>query len=125
MTLIAIAIGGAIGAVTRHLLNHAVHRRYGVDPFPIGIFAVNVLGCLAIGMIAGLLASDRVQMSATLRNFLIVGVLGGFTTFSSFGLDTLTLARSGHAAAALWNVIGQVGLGLGAVWAGFAVAHHL
>jgi len=125
MTLIAIAIGGAIGAVARHLLNHLVHRRYGVDPFPIGIFAVNVLGCLAIGVIAGLLASDRVQMSAAVRNFLIVGVLGGFTTFSSFGLDTLTLARGGHAAAAFWNVIGQVGLGLAAVWAGFSAAHRL
>jgi fluoride exporter len=124
MTLVAIAAGGALGALARHLLNHAVHRRYGIDPFPIGIFVVNVAGSLAIGVLAGLIASDRVQLSSEWRNFLIVGVLGGFTTFSSFGLDTLTLARSGHVAAATWNVAGQVGLGLAAVWAGFLLAHR-
>jgi fluoride exporter len=125
MTFAAIAAGGAIGAVVRHLVNHAVHRRYGVDPFPIGIFVVNVAGCLTIGILAGLVASDRLQLSATWRNFLFVGVLGGFTTFSSFGLDTLTLARSGHGAAAAWNVVGQVGLGLAAVWAGFLAAQRV
>jgi fluoride exporter len=125
MTIAAIALGGALGAVTRHLVNHAIHHRYGADPFPLGIFIVNVAGCLAIGVIAGLIASDRIQLSMTVRNFIIVGLLGGFTTFSSFGLDTLTLARSGHTAAAFWNVAGQVGLGLAAVWVGFLVTHRL
>ena len=54
-----------------------------------------------------------------MRTFLFVGVLGGFTTFSSFGLDTFTLAHGGNHAAAFWNVAGQIGLGLGAVWLGF------
>jgi CrcB protein len=125
MLLLAIAGGGALGAVARHLVNHAVHHRYGADPFPIGIFIVNLTGCLAIGVLAGLIASDRIQISPLLRSFLFVGVLGGFTTFSSFGLDTLTLARAGHVGAAVLNVFGQVCVGLGAVWAGFVLTHRV
>jgi fluoride exporter len=118
MTWMAVAIGGALGSAARHgvnvLMGRLVHR-----PVPYATAAVNLLGCLAIGTLAGLLASNRLQMSQTLRAFVFVGVLGGFTTFSSFGLDTFTLGREGSASLAFWNVAAQVGLGLLAVAAGF------
>ena len=121
MILLAIAVGGGTGALLRHLANQLVQARFGAA-FPLGIFLVNVIGCLAIGVVAGLIASARVHMGEAGRAFVVVGVLGGFTTFSSFGLDTFTLARGGQLGAALFNAVGQLVLGLGAVWAGYAVA---
>jgi CrcB protein len=91
--------------------------------FPTGIFLINVVGSVVIGAIAGVLASGRVHWSIEARTFVVVGILGGFTTFSSFSLDTLALARDGHVGLALWNVAGQVGLSLLGVWAGFRVGH--
>lgn len=83
---------------------------------------VNLAGCATIGVLAGTLASGRLAMSQETRSFVFVGILGGFTTFSSFGLDTFTLARSGRLAAAGWNVAAQIILGLGAVATGYLVA---
>jgi fluoride exporter len=120
MTWIAVAVGGALGAMARHGLNAAVPVR--PDGFPLGIFLVNVAGCLAIGAFTGLLASDRIHATEVSRTFIVAGVLGGFTTFSTFGIDTFTLARGGHAGLALLNAIGQVVVGLVAVWVGFAAA---
>ena len=120
MIWFAIALGGALGAAARHGLNVAVHARYAVL-FPLGIFVVNAAGCLAIGLLAGLLSSSRIHMSEVARAFVFVGVLGGFTTFSSFALDTLTLVRGGHVAAAMGNAIGQLVVGLVAVWVGYAL----
>ena len=125
MTWIAIATGGALGSVARHgvnvLMSRVVHR-----PVPYATAAVNLvgcvaIGCVAIGMLAGLLASNRLHMTAQVRAFVFVGVLGGFTTFSSFGLDTFALGREGSYAVAFWNVAAQVGLGLLGVAAGFRV----
>jgi CrcB protein len=118
---LAIAAGGGTGALLRHFANQLIQARFGAD-FPLGIFLVNVAGCLAIGIIAGLVASTRIQIGEVGRAFILVGVLGGFTTFSSFGLDTFTLARGGHVGAAAFNAIGQLGFGLAAVWAGYALA---
>jgi CrcB protein len=122
VTWILIAVGGGLGAMARHLLNSGIHRLAIGSTFPTGIFLVNVIGSAAIGILAGLLASDRVMLSHDARTFLIVGVLGGFTTFSSFSLDTLTLIRSGHMGLATWNVAGQVGLSLAATAIGFRLA---
>ena len=105
----------------RHCVNVAVQPRFLASGFPAGIFVVNMAGCLAIGLLAGLLAAARLEAGEHLRAFLFVGVLGGFTTFSSFGLDTFVLARGGHAVLAAANAVGQTGLGVLAVWAGFAV----
>ena len=80
---------------------------------------MNVTGCVVIGALAGRIAGGRLHLSPPMRTFVFVGVLGGFTTFSSFGLDTFTLGHGGDHAAAVWNVVGQVGLGLGGVWLGF------
>ena len=119
MIWIAIAAGGALGAVARHAVNHFFHQRALTSTFPTGIFVVNVAGSFAIGLLAGLLAGNRIHLSHQVRSFLIVGCLGGFTTFSSFSLDTLALVRDGHPGQAFWNVAGQVGLSLFGVWAGF------
>jgi CrcB protein len=120
--LLAIAAGGGTGALLRHFANQAVQGRFGAN-FPLGIFLVNVVGCLAIGIVAGLIASGRLHIGDVGRTFIVVGVLGGFTTFSSFGLDTFTLARAGHLGAAAFNAVGQLAFGLASVWAGYALAH--
>lgn len=104
--------------MARHGVNHLLQGRFLA--FPAGIFLINVVGCLAIGLFAGFLASTRVQMGELGRTFVVVGLLGGFTTFSSYGLDTLTLARAGHTSLALANALGQVVVGLVAVWLGFS-----
>jgi len=118
---IAVASGSAFGAVLRHAFNGYIHQRNLASTFPLGIFAINVLGSLLIGVVTGAIASERLHLSYEMRTFVIVGVLGGFTTFSSFSFDTLTLLREGHQAQAIGNVVGQVGLSLIAVWAGFRV----
>jgi CrcB protein len=122
MIWLAIGAGGALGAMARHAVNHYVHQRALASTFPTGIFLVNVVGSFAIGIVAGLLAGNRIHLSQHARTFVIVGFLGGFTTFSSFSLDTLALARDGHPGQALWNVAGQVGLSLLGVWVGFRLA---
>ena len=122
MIWLLIGAGGALGAMARHGINVAIHARYGADPFPVGALVVNVLGCLSAGILAGLLASSRVDLPLEARTFLMVGLFGGFTTFSAFGVDTFTLLHSGHYATAAMNVVAQIGLTLAAVWAGFALA---
>ena len=114
----AIAAGGALGSMARHAVNHIVHARWPLLRFPLATLLVNVAGCFVIGLLAGLIMSERITMRPYWREFVFVGVLGGFTTFSTFGLDTITLARTGALPGALWNVAGHVVLGLLAVWAG-------
>jgi len=118
MTWLAVAVGGALGSLARHSVNIAVARRLE-RPVPWATFVVNVVGCVVIGALSGRIAVGRLHLSPTARTFLFVGVLGGFTTFSSFGLDTFTLAHGGEHTAAFWNAAGQVVLGVGAVWLGF------
>ena len=114
MTWIAVAVGGAIGSVARHAVNHVLPTAR----FPVGTVVVNLLGCLAIGLLAGLLASERIALRFYWREFVFVGLLGGFTTFSTFGLDTFVLARTSPAQAGI-NVAAQVIGGLLAVWVGY------
>jgi CrcB protein len=121
MTWLLIGLGGALGAMARHGVNAATHARYGADPFPVGVLVVNVVGCLAAGLLAGIIAAGRVHVSLEFRTFAMVGVLGGFTTFSAFGVDTFTLLHSGHYATAILNVVAQVTATLLAVWVGFAI----
>ena len=124
MTLwLLIALGGAMGSMLRHALNGLVHRVALNETFPYGILAVNIIGSAAIGVLAGLIASGRIHLSYETRTFLIVGLLGGFTTFSSFSLDTLTLVHTGRWPQALANVSAHFGIGLLAVTIGFRVGH--
>jgi len=115
-----IAIGGAIGSVARYLLSTFVLRVSGTL-FPVGTFVVNVIGCLVFGAIAGA-ASQRVQISATVRLFLLTGILGGFTTFSSYAFESFVLVRDGQFAWAAINVVGQVVAGLVGIAVGYAIA---
>lgn len=119
MTWIAIAAGGALGSLARHAVNHVVHSRLVSMPFPLGIVIVNVSGCFTIGLLSGLLAAERIALPLHWREFVFVGLLGGFTTFSTFGLDTFVLARTHTTTAAAMNVAVQVVGGLLAVWAGY------
>jgi CrcB protein len=119
MQLIAIGVGGAIGALARYLLGGAVHR---LMPgfFPYGTFVVNLVGCIAFGVIVGI-AEARIAIGPLGRAFLLIGVLGGFTTFSSFTYETFELMRGGQIWPAAVNVVGQVGLGFLGLWAGFGL----
>jgi CrcB protein len=119
MTWLAIAVGGALGSVARHAVNHAAHTRWFVTTFPAGTLLVNVIGCFVIGLLAGLIAADRIALRFHWREFVFVGILGGFTTFSTFGLDTFVLARTHSPGQAALNVAGQVVGGLVAVWVGY------
>lgn len=118
--LALIGLGGMIGAILRYAMGGLVHRLYE-GRFPLGTLLVNTAGCLAIGFLFTL-AEDRGAMSAYTRLFVFVGVLGGFTTFSSFGYETLTLWRDGMAALALLNVAANTIVGLSAVWVGHVAA---
>jgi CrcB protein len=105
--------------MARHAVNHVVHSRWLTTRFPAGTVAVNLIGCFAIGLLAGLLASERIQLRAHWREFVFVGLIGGFTTFSTFGLDTFLLSRTHSAGYAALNVAAQVVGGLLAVWVGY------
>jgi fluoride exporter len=111
-----IALGGALGSVARYLVAGLVHR-YASPYFPYGTFVVNVAGCLLFGAIFGL-SEQRFVVGPTMRAFLLIGVLGGFTTFSSFTFETFQLLRDGEFLLAAANSVGQVVIGLAAFWIG-------
>ena len=121
---IAVAVGGALGSVARHGVNRLVHQEWPWLRFPLATVIVNIVGCCAIGVLAGLVATGRLPMRTTWREFVFVGILGGFTTFSTFGLDTITLVRSGESSHAFLNVLLQVVCGLAAVHVGFVVVER-
>ena len=121
LNLLAVAVGGAIGAVARHLLSSIVLRVSGTL-FPLGTFAVNVIGCVVFGAIAGA-AAQRVQLAPAVRVFVLTGILGGFTTFSSYAFESFTLMRDGQMLWASINVAGQVVAGLVGMWAGYVITY--
>ena len=121
MTWLAIAVGGALGSVARHGVNQLVHGRWLVTRFPVGTVAVNLIGCFVIGLLAGLLAANRIALRLHWREFVFAGLLGGFTTFSTFGLDTFLLARTHSMQEAALNVALHMIVGLLAVWAGYTL----
>jgi CrcB protein len=116
--ILSIAAGGALGAVLRHLLNGLIMALWN-GPFPLGILAVNVAGCFAMGLVAGGLSANA---PAELRAFLTTGMLGGFTTFSAFAHDAQVLAQTGQSGMALLYVAATVVLSLAGVAAGGALA---
>ena len=117
--LLLVAGGGGLGAAARYGLDAAVRQWWPAlaARFPAGILLVNVLGCLVFGVLVGA-AGGIGAMSPERRLFLLTGVLGGFTTFSTFGHDTAQLLGSGGAGLALVNALASVVLGVGAVFAG-------
>jgi CrcB protein len=120
MIWLAIAAGGALGAIARHALGSAVTARASAwAGYPVGTFAVNALGCFLAGLLLG--AAVRSPLSVELRAFLGVGVLGGFTTFSAFGGEVFLLLQNGANAIAFAYALASVVTALVAVWAGVAL----
>lgn len=120
--LLLIGAGGFIGSVLRYILGGSVQTLSQSVAFPYGTLAVNILGCFCIGFLSELFDA-RGFISNDTRAFLVVGILGGFTTFSAFGNETMNLIRDGEATLALMNVGAQVLLGIGAVWLGYTLAY--
>ncbi len=112
-----IGMGGCIGAILRYLVAGGVHTLLRTATFPMGTMTVNVVGCLLIGIGGGLMES-RQLFSPEWRAFIFIGILGSFTTFSTFGLETFNLARDGQWLSSFGNLGISLILGLGAVLAG-------
>ncbi len=119
--MLLVALGGAFGSVARYKMSGWVLQHTLDWRFPAGTFAVNVLGCLVAGVLAGL-AEKHDLLTAEMRLLLFTGVLGGFTTFSAFGLETMYLLKRGDWPVAAANVVGSVLAGLAARALGFGVA---
>jgi len=117
-----IALGGSIGSMLRYAVQGWVQRLTD-GSFPTGTFVVNMLGCLAIGFLSGFFASPQL-IREDYRIGITVGILGGFTTFSTFGLESFNLVNDGELRLALVNVLASCAIGLAAVWAGYRLAEH-
>jgi CrcB protein len=119
--ILLVGAGGFLGSVLRYLTAGLAHRIVPASFFPVGTLAANVIGCFAIGALAGA-AESRGIIGAQTRLFLMIGLLGGYTTFSTFGFETLSLARDGETFKAVANIVLSVVLGLAAVWIGYGIA---
>ena len=124
LRLLAVGAGGALGAVMRYLLAAWVNRLMPPG-FPYGTLAVNVIGSLAVGFASGVFAARGESRDHLMQLFLIVGVCGGFTTFSAFSAETYQLVDQGAVPTAAINVAVQVAGSLAAVFAGFWLSRQL
>jgi len=113
--------GGFIGAICRYGLSGFVQRNATLAAFPYGTLAVNLVGCLVIGVVVGLVDS-RQMFGPEVRLFVLIGLLGGFTTYSTFGYETFALLRDADYLRAAGNVVIHVILGLALVWIGYVLA---
>lgn len=116
MQVLMVGAGGFVGAVARYGVSGLIRSITG-GAFPLGTLAVNSIGCLIIGAVMGLVGLQQ-ELSPNARLFLIMGLLGSFTTFSTFGYETITLAGEGDWRLAAFNVLSNVAIGLVAVTAG-------
>lgn len=115
---LAVALGGALGTVGRYFVSGLVANAFG-ETFPWGTLIINITGSFVIGFFATLTAPDgRLMVSGTTRQFVMVGLCGGYTTFSSFSLQTLNLLRGGEWTPAAGNILGSVVLCMIGVWLG-------
>ena len=121
--LFLIGLAGFVGTLGRYWLSGAVARRYG-ETFPLGTLVVNLIGCFLVGLLYYLL-HERFVVNPTVRTVVLIGLLGGFTTFSSFGLQTFTLLQDGEFGLATLNLIASNFIGLVLVWAGYSLARIL
>ena len=117
-----IAIGGAIGALLRYALSGVAYKYMG-SGFPWGTLCVNLIGAFAIGILWGL--SEKTTISSDFRTFAFIGILGSFTTFSTYGLETFNLFRDGEIKLALANVLVTNVLGIALVISGFITSKYL
>ena len=121
ISALIVGSGGFLGALARYGLSGLVQRQVPHVAFPYGTLVVNLVGCLAIGVIVGLVET-RQLFGAEFRRFALVGILGGFTTFSTFGYETFAMLREAEYLRAILNVGVQVLLGLALVWLGYNLA---
>lgn len=121
---LAVGIGGFFGCNARYLIGVLISRLFDEPTFPFATFIVNIVGCLLIGIL-GSLAENTELVSQPMQLFLIVGFLGGFTTYSAFGYQTLTLMRDGNLLSAFLNVTAHILFGFGAVWLGILIAKRI
>ena len=121
--ILAIAFGGSIGSVLRYLASTGLHLLVGRG-FPYGTLLVNVSGSMVMGFLYVLLV-ERLALDAEWRAFLLIGLMGGFTTFSSFSIETFALFEDGENIKALLNILLSVCLCLAAVWLGVATGRRL
>ena len=122
MNYFLVFIGGGLGASLRHAINVGCARACGIN-FPYGTFVINITGSLVMGIIAGYLALKG-EASQPWRLFVMTGILGGYTTFSAFSLDAVTLYQRGEMGLALFYVIGSVALSIAGLFAGLALVRH-
>ena len=115
-----IGLGGFLGAISRYGLSGLVYKLFSDPWMPCGTMICNVLGCFLIGLFGGLIEAKQIFSPHT-RLFMFIGLLGGFTTFSTFGMETFNLMREGQWLPSLLNIILTVVLGLTAVWLGFTL----
>lgn len=120
---LAVALGGALGAVSRYSLDHFIERR-SVATFPWSTFTINATGCLLIGAVIAALV-DRTNTPAWLRLGLVIRVLGGYTTFSTFAQETLDLIEGGKLGVAMLYAFGSLALGVLAVLLGMQIGQAL
>jgi fluoride exporter len=122
--IILVGVGGFVGSVLRYWMSGLAQNAMPTTVFPIGTLVVNVVGCLAIGVISEL-AEARGFLTPDMRALLVVGLLGGFTTFSAFANESVNSVRDGAHAVALANIVLSVGVCLIAVWVGRSLAHSI
>lgn len=118
-----IGLGGFLGSISRYWLSALIHKFAGMN-FPYGTLTVNVIGCFAIGLLMTMFQEHFVE-NPNIRLFLIIGVLGGFTTFSSFSFDTLALMKAGNFLSAGVNIVASVTVCLMATWIGYYIGESL
>ncbi len=116
--ILAVAIGSCIGGISRYLLSQLIQSKF-LFSFPFGTLGVNIIGCLLIGMVFGI--SEKNLLVVEWRMFLITGLLGGFTTFSAFSMETILLIRNGQYALALTYIGASVIVGLLATFMGLSL----
>lgn len=119
-----VGAGGFVGSILRYWFSGVVQQWTRIATFPFGTLAVNLVGCLVIGFLSQLADSLGV-FTADTRALVFVGVLGGFTTFSTFTNETMNFMRAGQALPAFWNVSAHIILGLAAVWLGRTIAYWI
>ena len=122
MNYLLVFVGGGLGASLRHAVNVGCARAWGLN-FPYGTFLINITGSLVMGLIAGYLAFKG-EASQPWRLFIMTGILGGYTTFSAFSLDAVTLYERGEIGMALFYVVGSVVLSIAGLVAGLALVRH-
>lgn len=121
---VAVLVGGGIGALCRYVVGAAFLQRFGPG-FPYGTMTINIVGCFLIGVISELAIARSIIVTPLARTFLVVGVLGGFTTFSSFSYDTIVLAEDAAVIPALIYVCASVVGGIVAAFAGVVAVRSI